>query len=333
MPNDIISGSRRLPDEYESQFRDGHIDGPLVVFIAGAGRSGSTLLGDVIGQMPGGFHAGEMRFILEQVDDRDRVCGCGRPLRECDLWQAVRGQAFGPGSPQFDLNELTRFSQEELGYRPRSWLKLRRQARLSVPLGASAEHYALALRSLYLAIANVTGAEMIVDSSKAAMHVYLGMHSTGLRTHVLHLVRDPRAIAYSWRRRNIDKVITYGPTRVAVNWVASNLAVQALNDHASNSSYTLVRYEDFVREPKSTLEAISNQIGLGYSSFPFINATTLRMEANHTVAGNPSRFKSGDVQLSPDEEWRSRMSTRDRVLATLPATALLRRYAYPLRAR
>jgi hypothetical protein len=329
---------QRLPSfplDSASPQRDGHADAsgtdrPLIVFIAGAGRSGSTVLGDALGQMPGCFHAGELRFVLEQLESGDRICGCGCSIRDCELWQAVRSQAFGPGLPPLDPHGLAHFSINELSYRPRLWLKLRRQAGLPAPLGTSAEHYAEALRRLYAAIATVTGAEMVVDSSKAAMHVYLGARCAGIRAHVVHLVRDPRAIAYSWRRRSIEGV-THGPTHVSINWVAGNLAVEAFNNRAVDLRYTFVRYEDFVRDPMATLGTLSGQIGLRRSSLPFVDATTLHLEPNHTVAGNPSRFKSGNIRLVPDDEWRQSMHARDQMLVTLLAAVLLRRYAYPLR--
>jgi hypothetical protein len=301
------------------------------VFIAGAGRSGSTLLGDALGQLSGCVHVGEMRFIFEQAGG-ERTCGCGSPIADCELWQAARSRSFGSGSPPLDLAELAHFSSNGLRYRGPSLLKLRRQAALSVPVGSSAANYAEALRRLYLALADLTGAEVVIDSSKIAMHVHLGARFAGVRSHVVHLVRDPRAIAYSWRRKAVDGV-TFGPARVSMSWVASNLAVEALDGRVADSSYTFVRYEDFVRDPVGALELLSDRIGVGGSSLPFVDARTLRLDANHTVAGNPSRFKRGDVQLVPDEEWRSKMSIRDYVLATLPAAPLFRRYSYPLHHR
>ena len=308
------------------------IDGPCVVLIAGAGRSGSTLLGDALGQISGCVHVGEMRFIFEQVGDSNRICGCGSLIEDCELWQAVRSQAFGFGRPALDLTELARFSMSGLRYRGGSLLKLRRQAALSAPVGSSAANYAEALRRLYLAVAEITESKVVIDSSKIAMHVYLGARFAGIRSHVVHLVRDPRAIAYSWRRRAVDDV-TFGPARTSMSWVASNWAARTLGNDTVNSGYTFVRYEDFARDPGTILERLSRQIGVDGSSLPFVDATTLHLDSNHTVAGNPSRFKRGNVQLVADDEWRLRMRTRDLILATLPAAPFLNRYAYPLRIR
>ncbi len=302
---------------------------PLVVFLAGAGRSGSTLLGDAMGQMPGCIHVGELRFLLEDVAWHDRTCGCGRLLGDCSMWRDVRSVAFGHEADDLDLEEVVRFSLSALRYRPRALLGLSRQARSTEPIDQSAKRYADALRRLYLAVASVTDSRIIVDSSKIAMHVYLGALSAGVRSHVVHLVRDVRAIAYSWRRSSIDGV-AFGPIQASASWVVSNLAVGGLQARLGASGYTLVRYEDFIRDPGDTLSKIAAAIGLPGAPLPLIGASTLRVGINHTVAGNPSRFKNGDIELVADDEWRRRIGVGDRLLATLPGALLLKRYGYPL---
>lgn len=302
---------------------------PRLVLIAGAGRSGSTLLGDAIAQAAGGFHAGELRFVPRDVLARERVCGCGTRLADCETWRRVLALAFDGCTPAH-IGELARFSEEGMRYRSAALFALIGQTRMRRPVGAIAERYAAALRRLYLAIAEVTGTATIVDSSKIAMHVQLAARFSGLGAHVVHLVRDPRAMAYSWRRSSIDGV-TFNPARASLSWTASNLAAGAFDRPGPEPGYTLVRYEDFARSPRDTLLRLAGRLGLPESRLPLIDERTLELEPNHTVAGNPGRFRSGRVAMRPDEEWRERMAARDRLLATLPATPLLGRYRYPLR--
>src|SRR5215510_6114841 len=66
-----------------------------VLFIAGSGRSGSTLLDMLLGQI-GGFHStGELRFIWSRGIGQNQLCGCGKPFRECEFWTEVVKEAFG----------------------------------------------------------------------------------------------------------------------------------------------------------------------------------------------------------------------------------------------
>jgi hypothetical protein len=313
-----------------SSLRDERLyDSPLIVFLAGSGRSGSTLLGDALAEIPGCVHVGEIRFLLADLAWHERVCGCGLTLGDCPRWNKVLSVAFDNHMNNAELRQVAGFSREAMRYRPRALRELRRQAERSEPISHGATLYAKALSRLYAAVAEIAGARVIVDSSKIAMHVYLGSRCVARRSHVVHLVRDVRAIAYSWRRSSIDGV-TFGPARTSASWVISNMAAASLHRRLGPASCTLVRYEDFIRAPRETLRSITEAIGMPEAPLPVTDGSTLRLGSSHTVAGNPSRFKDGVIELVPDEEWRTAISPRDRLLATLPGAFALKRYDYPL---
>ena len=65
---------------------DGTVD---VVYIAGDGRSGSTLLSRLLNQLPGWLALGEVRYFWERGLQQNRACECGHPFGECPLWREV----------------------------------------------------------------------------------------------------------------------------------------------------------------------------------------------------------------------------------------------------
>jgi hypothetical protein len=65
-------------------------------------------------------------------------------------------------------------------------------------------------------------------------------------------------------------------------------------------------------------------------SLPFIGERTARLEPNHTVSGNRSRFSTGEVTFRLDDEWRRRAAVR-RTAVTGLALPWLQRYGYPVR--
>src|SRR4029078_5765586 len=79
--------------------------GLRVLFIAGWGRSGSTLLDRILGQVPGVFSAGELRHIWQRGVGEDRLCGCGEPFASCSVWRKVSEISFG-GWEELDLDEV-----------------------------------------------------------------------------------------------------------------------------------------------------------------------------------------------------------------------------------
>src|ERR1700742_3654095 len=72
---------------------------PKVLYIAGWGRSGTTLLDNLAGSHHGVFTAGDITRMWELSFGEGRLCGCGVPLTECDLWEAVFDRAFDGRPP------------------------------------------------------------------------------------------------------------------------------------------------------------------------------------------------------------------------------------------
>ncbi len=64
-----------------------------VLYIAGKGRSGSTLLSSLLGQLPGFFNAAAMSKLWVWGLVENYRCGCGLPMQECPTWRAVLTEA------------------------------------------------------------------------------------------------------------------------------------------------------------------------------------------------------------------------------------------------
>jgi hypothetical protein len=92
----------------------------------------------------------------------------------------------------------------------------------------------------------------------------------------------------------------------------------------------LMRYEDFVQHPKASVDRVLAFLGVSGAG-PFVADDTVTLNTNHTLAGNPNRFRTGLVRISEDDEWRSRMARRDRMIIAAAASPLLVRYGYRIR--
>src|SRR5215472_7373359 len=68
---------------------------PIVVYIAGSGRSGSTLLERTLGEIPGFVNVGELIDLFRREASRADRCGCGLPFGDCPFWASVGERAFG----------------------------------------------------------------------------------------------------------------------------------------------------------------------------------------------------------------------------------------------
>jgi hypothetical protein len=310
--------------------------GPLVLLIGGTQRSGSTILGNVLAQLEGFAHVGELRFIWREQATSGRVCGCGAMVSDCEFWQEVIARASSDPSWPTDPASMRSYALRNISYRPRPlWstcVPTRSGRGFSISAATpTALRYAAALGALYRAVAAVSNSPIVIDSSKHALHVWLAARRAGVRAHVLHLIRDPRAAAYSWQRRDIEGV-TYGVTKVAVNWLVTNLALEALHRRYPEIGYTRLRYEDFVSRPAQTVAEIQAACGMD-SPLPFVDGATSLIRPTHTLAGNPVRFDTGAVRLSLDDEWQGAMEPMPKALTGLITAPMLHRYGYRITLR
>jgi hypothetical protein len=305
---------------------------PQVLYVGSWGRSGSTLLDLVLGQIPGFVSVGELRYLWERGLAERQLCGCGCPVPDCPFWGAVLEEVFGAGA-QVKTGEVLSL-----------WRRVDGLARVPVLL-APWHHAALkedlrafreVLARVYRAVARVSGASRVVDSSKYAAYGLLVAGVPQLELLVLHLVRDSRAVAYSWLRRKLMPEVTTetrympmkGPWRSAFFWELENLALELLR-RASRRSARL-RYDELTSDPRPTVAAALAALGIE-ADLEFLRQRALNLGPNHTVAGNPLRFRRGDVAIEPDLEWLSRLDVGPRRVVTALTWPLLIRYGFPLR--
>jgi hypothetical protein len=73
--------------------------GVRVLYLTGWLRTGSTLLGNVLGELPEVAHVGELHYLWRNGVLRtgtNSLCGCGKDLLDCPVWAQVLGQVPVP---------------------------------------------------------------------------------------------------------------------------------------------------------------------------------------------------------------------------------------------
>jgi hypothetical protein len=308
--------------------------GLKVLYILGSSRSGSTVLANILGEFDGFVSAGEVRFLWERVT-QGRRCGCGRPVAECDLWASVLGTE---GRDVRKSGALAKLQREAL--RVHREPRLLRQNPHKLLESSSLARYVEAVGDVYGRLAEITGARVIVDSSKRPTNGAVLRMVRGVEPYFLHLVRDPRAVAYSNIRgkRNPDseryaEMPTATVRYSSLHWAVMNFAAEDVCRHYGRERSLYVRYEDFMALPKPTVDRILRLVGERASGTPFLDARTVSIGTHHTVSGNADRFTKGRILIAEDSEWKQRMNPRDRLTATVLTLPLLRRYGYRARSR
>lgn len=301
-----------------------------MLYILGAGRSGSTLLEIVLGNLPGFFSVGEIRFYWQYLEIHDLLCGCGDPLESCPIWKDVR-TGLGHSLSEADQQRLAHLAERFDRSRHLPWIAAGLPARLS-----AYRELAGATAQLYQEVRRVSGCRVLVDSSKVPSHLDLLLRSRALDVRVIHLVRDGRAVAYSWSRRQKRELARsaddarlprHSLVRALVTWMVENSFAHTIGRRAS--AYTLLRYEDFVQAPATALGRALAEVGLDGPDIGWVDDQPFEVAPTHSVGGNPMRFKARrSIEIRPTEEWRERLPKSLRLaLGALAAPSLLR-YGY-----
>lgn len=300
-----------------------------LIYIAGLGRSGSTLLDRILGQSHRIINVGELENILHFGFHENEICTCGEHFQSCLFWKEV----------------INRIEQKQVLQNLKTLAELKKLLRmrhipffLTTKVMGSQRHHALTefldtWLFLLRTIADVSGKEVIVDSSKTPTLIFLLRRCIDIDLRVIHLVRDSRAVAYSYSRKKntptgagaLREIKRKSVIDSSLGWVSWNLAVEMCRLIGEN--IIRIRYEDLISSTKQVLEDISSFIE---EPVPVIEgaAASVFFGETHSIAGNPIRFLSGDVQLKMDTEWENKMNLYKRALVTTITWPLLMKYGY-----
>ena len=292
-----------------------------VVYLGGFGRSGSTLVERVLGSAVGWVNVGELVDLARSVAPGDELCGCGTPFSRCPFWSEVGDVAFGGWSPEL-LDRLTVMHRGSARQRHLPGL-LAKRGEPSADLTGLRDAYA----RIYRAVAEVTGSDVVVDASKGPALGQALAGAPGVDLRVLNLVRDPRAVAWSWSKVVERPHVSSGssgssageemwripPHRSAAQWAALQVEMHAIAGLGGTPSARL-RYEDFVVDPVATpVSRRPPQLGLPLAAddLPPVVDGRIVLGPSHGLSGNPGRFRSGPIELRRDDGWATEMPSAD----------------------
>lgn len=304
----------------------------VVAYVGGAGRSGSTLLALLLGQMPGFVAAGGVGNLWERGLRQNYLCGCGVAFEDCAFWTRVGEQAFG-GWDAVDVDEMLRLKVEVARYRHWLW---HRGPELRPSFTAKVETYASHLARLYRAIRSVSGQRVVIDTSHEVMSALLLLRVPGVEGRIIHLVRDSRAVAYSLSRRVVRAESTEGQTLMpryaaapaSLEWVAANVPFHLMPIRALPR--LRVNYEALTAAPANEIQRVAAFSGqeLAPVALAALRRDSVTLSDNHMVSGNPHRLGRTSVRVRIDDEWRRAMPSRDRLVVTALTAPLALAYGY-----
>ena len=304
----------------------------LLAYIVGHGHSGSTLLDMILGSHSDMVSLGEVDRVHSFFFRPNAVCTCGKPFPQCHFWKEVYDR----------VGNVTGIPIPEVPYRMELRKGVLRKRKRRVPsivepfllLGNRTlfeagcrvlpplmkyKRFAQNNKIILDAVQQVSGAPVLVDSSKNAVRMKLLYFTYPKRMKCIQLVRDGRAVAASYLRRGqMDST-----KLIARMWVRRNLYTEAMIRSIPKGRVTFLRYEDLCREPEKAVRGICAFLGLEFQQDMLRFAAT----AKHNICGNPMRFEAGD-SIELDQRWRDDLSDKDKAAFEKTAGWLNRKYGY-----
>jgi Sulfotransferase family len=217
---------------------------PKVVYVMGAGHSGSTILGLTLGNCSDIFFAGELARWLRWAG-KSPLPGVDR----AKFW-SIAGKDVAV-TPDLLGRNARPLEQSSALFRIGSW---RAQRRLR-------ERYRRVTEDLYYAIARAARARYIVDTSHFPRRARELQALDGIDLYLVFLVRRPQSVVASYGRKNVAHKQTLGmPATNAYLWLTYLLSLLVFVRHR-RARRLFVRHEAFIADPEGVIQDVLDCIG------------------------------------------------------------------------
>ena len=298
------------------------------LYIGGMGRSGSTLMSGLLAQRPGFVEVGELRGIWRAVR-ADELCSCGADISACEFWRLVAGRAFG-GWDEAMVERMIATDESVLRHRQLPQL-------LAGGLRREADSYVTAMSALVHAIATISRAQVVVDSTKDFPFFQVVRRFGGLDLYLVHLIRNPKVSAFSWTGWSNDLISRHSDLRgtpmarfsilrSSIEWAARCALFETANTMRCPGATHSVRRAGL---GSGRLCAASREVvRRGPERTEVADSDKVVSSVRHTVGGNRVRFTRGPIEVVSDMEWRRAMRRRDRWVVDAVTFPLALRYGY-----
>lgn len=262
-----------------------------ILYIAGYPRTGSTLFGNMLNEVPGVTHLGEIVHTAAMLRHLNETCGCGKLLADCEFWTTIRSRLDDPD----DAPSLYAALQAETGA---TWLVDSSKTVAQLQL----------LR------------ERVHPDRLVVLHLLRDP-----RASIHSRLRSRRAKLDRLGKRQTPATDLIRVARDALEWVREVEVVSGADLELRYEEFA----EDPAAALRRVLEAVDLDPGLANRVVGPDHVVELG--TNHGMVGNLNRLRTGPVAVVPDLAWKTEMPMIHRRIAWAIAGRSARRHGYAAR--
>jgi hypothetical protein len=270
-----------------------------ILYLAGYGRSGTTLIESILGSHHNVLALGELYKLNEVIDNSDYLCSCGKQFVHCNFW--------APIVRRLDCTQINHLAIQKarntvecnrISVNALHTFKLKGK---SSELNKYEESMTLLFNTIWDYVPN--DVQYIIDSSKTAYSCARRPITLNkickLNVKVLHIVRDFKGVMNSIMKKGLNRNLQIGVhrktkfarLRSVLGWISANEAAERLQRYLPKGNYLRIKYEDFISFPASSLNTIGNFLSIDFSHVSRLLSAGMLESNSHQVAGNRMRYK------------------------------------------
>lgn len=279
-----------------------------LVYLLGAGRSGTTLLATVMNRFPEVQTLGEMHQFLEHIKF-NKPCSCGAALEDCSFWSPIL-RKLDVDEKYIDQALLISGRYEAHGQLPKL-----------VVLKDIRSEYNAVQELIFGAIRTQVAKEYLLDSSKYIARYLRFRRNNRFKVKGIYMVRDVRGVIHSFSKQ---VQTPKGPLATILYYSIINFFGQLVC--WTDPCILKLRYEDLVEDTAGSLRRIATHLSgeetgeitdAGYYDIP------------HIIGGN--RLKANKtLEIKKDDAWKRNMPRGRQMIYYLLAAPfmLVNRYRF-----
>lgn len=242
-----------------------------IIYIAGYGRSGSSIIALILGQHKNIISLGEIGVIFSALKHK-RICTCGQKLDDCEYWGKLIKNNEYRKKTNIILNKL--------------------------------ENPYLNVRIVIDYIFKKTNSEFLVDSTKTSWRNLsrpLRLILSGYDVHIIHLKRSQESVIYSAKKgknsdleSNLSVNNRFSNLRTIVSYQISN-TLTVFYKMINPKKYFFINYEDLLDEPIQSFLKLSDFLNIDLSELDGYIKGKWPLKTSHEINGNRLLRQKNDI--------------------------------------